>query len=258
MIIRPVKRYAGPKYPVRQIIDEHPELLQLVPRRWQTNPVVLSALAGLCVVMLGCRNGQASASSAPRVAPVFQHGTGRGSFGCDSVNPPVFLSEDEARQVVVEEAKRQGVSFSAPGPELSDVLTTTYNRTGADITTKKQPLALDGKDTARKVYFEFVSTDDLMKWEEPPMLSCYDHNSLGAAKTLRTKLQKTKSDGTYAVFYDPFVKIDMDKAKKDDQGRLDWDAWLDMRDTQGKQMAKDELRAQVQDFIKWLKTQGVI
>ena len=37
------------------------------------------------------------------VAPIFQHGEGRGATGCIVMSPPVFLSEEEALLVVREE-----------------------------------------------------------------------------------------------------------------------------------------------------------
>jgi len=49
------------------------------------------------------------------VAPIFRHGAGHGSFGCKAVNPPVFLSEDEARQVIIEEGETGGLSFTLDG-----------------------------------------------------------------------------------------------------------------------------------------------
>src|SRR5450759_3640970 len=108
MKIEPIREYMGPRLPTREIVDENPELLRLLPKRWQTNSTVVAALTA-CLVMTSCRNGQA-ASTPTKVAPVFEHGKGVGSFGCIAVNPPIFLSEDEARQVIVEEAKRAGIS----------------------------------------------------------------------------------------------------------------------------------------------------
>lgn len=38
---------------------------------------------------------------AKAIAPLFKHGDGRASFGCNSVVPPVYLSEDEAIEVMI-------------------------------------------------------------------------------------------------------------------------------------------------------------
>jgi len=35
MSIEPVKSYRAPNYPTRTILDTHPELLRLLPKRWQ-------------------------------------------------------------------------------------------------------------------------------------------------------------------------------------------------------------------------------
>jgi hypothetical protein len=43
--LKPVKRCAPPRFPTRAILDAHPELLRLVPKRWQGNALVLGAVA---------------------------------------------------------------------------------------------------------------------------------------------------------------------------------------------------------------------
>ena len=45
MKVTPIKQYSRPNFPTRTILDERPELLRLVPKRWQRNPVVIAALA---------------------------------------------------------------------------------------------------------------------------------------------------------------------------------------------------------------------
>ena len=45
------------------------------------------------------------------VAPIFQHGEGRGATGCIVMSPPVFLSEEEALQVIREEMAAKGVQL---------------------------------------------------------------------------------------------------------------------------------------------------
>lgn len=54
MKIKPVEHYSNPKLPTKQMLESHPELLKLIPKRWQRNPVVLTALAGLAVMISGC------------------------------------------------------------------------------------------------------------------------------------------------------------------------------------------------------------
>jgi hypothetical protein len=60
-------------------------------------------------------------SNDPNVSPVFIHGRGRGSYGCVSVAPPSFLSEDEAFEVIQREAQKYGLVFSRDTAALEDV-----------------------------------------------------------------------------------------------------------------------------------------
>ena len=46
------------------------------------------------------------------VAPIFEHGKGRGATGCIVIAPPVFLSEEDARQAIEEELKRIKINFT--------------------------------------------------------------------------------------------------------------------------------------------------
>lgn len=281
MELRPVKQYQEPTLPTRQIIDECPELLRLVPRRWQANPVVLSALAGVCTLMLGSRVlADKQPAIVSKVAPIFQHGEGYGGFGCIAVNPPVLLSEDEARQVIVDEAKRSGVSFVDTGKTLARVPVPITGRWPfkADIDVQgnynkqersyPQPLKLDGVDEKRSIAFEFVSWHDYVQWESPDeskyRLSTAGHYAmLDAAESLRAGLVRTKPQGIYGVFYDPCVgpkdaQKQFNYSPPYNEEGVDWDAEREKQASMAKEIASKELRKQVQDFIKWLKTQGVI
>ena len=156
MKVTPITNYHGARFPTRRIIDEHPELLKLVPKRWQTNPAVLTALAGLCVMMAGVSSIASEKSEAPgsRIAPVFVHGDGLGCYGCIAINPPVFLSEAEAREVVIEEAKRAGIHFVVGGPAIAGVTMPSQSR---GRTAARAPLRPDGFESARNIAFVLVT-----------------------------------------------------------------------------------------------------
>lgn len=263
MKIEPVHRYAKPWLPTREIVDENPGLLRLLPKRWQGNPAVIAALTA-CVAMSSCAAsaaGKPSPKAASRIAPVFVHGSGIGAFGCEVVNPPTFLSEEEAREVIVNEAKRAGIVFEKVGRTLPKIELPTTPREYGDKQPKRQikaqAVALDGIDKKHNISFEYVSREDLVKWEgdpnEHPTSTVISYNISGAAKDLQAGIAKAKPAGTYAVFYDPVGLQRMNFGAS-----TDFDAAMVKATAAAIDEAREELRAQVKDFIKWLKAQGVI
>ncbi len=271
MDIRPVRRYSQPRYPTNRILQEHPELLRLIPKRWQGNRVLIAALTGVCVLMTSSRALSASKPRTPasRVAPIFQHGDGVGSYGCIATAAPVFLSEDEARRIITDEGKRAGLTFAAGTSTLKNVsaplieaLDMQVTRKGeklgkipAKYKTRKRDIKLDGEDKKRKISFEFVSLEDFDKWsvEDPVMVASVAwHDILGTAALFRESLAKSKPQGTYGVFYDPVYYTGF---RFEEQG-LSADAAA--RDKAEREQAEKNLRAQVKDFVKWLKAQGVV
>ena len=95
---RPISQYVPPAYPTRR-------------------EFLASGAALLLATQSGC--GRA-AGSRPAVAPIFVHGEGRGASGCIVMNPPVFLSEEEALQILGEELARAGIKLGA-GRRLNEV-----------------------------------------------------------------------------------------------------------------------------------------
>jgi hypothetical protein len=66
------------------------------------------ALASLARCVFVYSEGPAGKVS---VAPIFEHGEGRGATGCIVIVPPVFLSEEESLQVVNEALAQHGVKL---------------------------------------------------------------------------------------------------------------------------------------------------
>jgi len=223
MRIQPLKSYHQPAYPTRVILDAQPELLRLTPRRWQRNAVVLGALATICTITaVRWSRAAGTPQDVSLVAPVFQHGEGRGSFGCVAVNPPTFLSEEEARQVIVDEGKKAGIVFAPDALTLSEVAIpfTSLSPDKSESGSKLQPLTLDGWDARRKVGYEYVSQDDYMKWKIEPSYSTAESFDLRkAADGLRDGLAQAKPAGAVGVFYDPLVSYNasMDQLVKTDK-----------------------------------------
>lgn len=271
MQIRPVKRYGQPEYPTNRILEEHPELLRLIPKRWRENRVLIAALTGVCVLMTSSRVLSAGKTPTPtsRVAPIFQHGGGVGSYGCIATAAPVFLSEDEARLIITDEGKRAGLTFvpgtttlkdtSVPEIEALDMQVTRKDgklaKLPAKFRTKKANVKLDGEDKKRKIAFEFVSHEDFTEWsvKDPVQVASVAWDDLlGTAALFRESLAKSKPQGTFGVFYDPVAyqpfRFDLS----------DYSSEAVAQANAEREQAEKDLRAQVKDFIKWLKSQGVI
>jgi|WetSurMetagenome_2_1015567.scaffolds.fasta_scaffold33067_2 hypothetical protein len=277
MKVTPLKRYRVPRYPIQEILATHPELLKLVPKRWANTPLVLSALSLVCMI-LAARDGRPadkqanmvkaspptvqSQPAATRVAPIFHHGEGRGAFGCVVTSPPVFLTEDEARQVIIEEAATAGIHFENTKRVIAPVevpVTDAYLGLAIDVRTRKpktqkSALVLEGTDPQRNISFEFVSYKDVVDtWEigahiEMSTLSLFKIEP--AAEILQQGLGKTTADQTIGVFYDPASDYVSDKLTPYPvSGNSKEEA---------KQKSIQELREQVRDFIVWLKAQGII
>lgn len=273
--LSPLPRYSGANYPTKEQILLHPELLHTVPRRWARNPVVLTALglvlsAGLTACgttpesifpdnSVPAASDETGASDQPVSdhssndpatldIPIFAHGTGRGSYGCESVAPPVFLSEEEAMQVIEEECAAQGIDISGQKTisgtfPATSTLPIAISGSDSDKTYAGE-LELDGYSEALGIGVEFVSTDDILDWKaDTGMAATVEEFDLkGTAQRLADCTENV------AVFYDPTADDYRDFTGSNEESYVE----------NGKEKSLEELREQVQDFLQWLKAQGVI
>lgn len=280
MLVRPVDKYRIPRYPEKIEILRNPSMLKTVPERWKGNAYVGVALMSiLAFTLTGCGNKAASAGEKTSastqsletekalVAPIFEHGNGRGSFGCVSVAPPSFLSEEEAFQAIREEGARYGIVFDRAGLELKNVgipetlyylkpeaADAGYNQNGGEINSvRKGDLTLDGYAAAEKIGFEFISEKDYGEWvkEQGSRSSVDDYDFLSTAKMLKTGLEGKNNGVNIGIFYNPMTPYEELK-------KLDIKDDFEKMELKTKEMATDELRSQVRDFLQWLKAQGVI
>lgn len=265
MKLRIVRRYTAPCYPTRQYLMEHPELLSWIPERWRQHRLVLSVLS-MVIPLIATRptlagEAKTEPASTSHVAPLFIHGDGRGAFGCVAVNPPVFLSEDEARQVIQDEAKKAGIAFSADALTLKDIEVPMTGQFGVPHKSQKRDLVLDGYDKKHDVAYQVVTQKDFADWETKDhtrysSVSSYDFKT--TAQVLTNGLSHAKEKTIVAVFYEPAAhppKMDYPKNGATDAERR---AFWEEREKAAKELGKKELREQVKDFVQWLKGQGVI
>jgi len=243
---RPLSDYPEPRYPQRGA--EGDSVRELLPERWRRKTVVAAAAALFFFpVTPACASGtstvaDSNASSAdkkkkqpalPSLAQVFEHGEGRGAFGCVAVAPPAFLSEHDARQVILEEFAKAGVKF---GDEKHAV-------PGLAQQGKPTDLVLDGYDPVHKIGFEYVSDEKYFALggvQSGSTVQDYDFKSVAQSLVKRTAGDHTAVIG---VLYDPMGSMP----------RSEWS-----KPTPRNKDGEDQLRAQVRDFIAWLKAQGVL
>ena len=274
MHVTPVRSMRTPRYPTHDLLLTHPELLEHLPRRWQTNPLVLNVLAGALSLVLAAEpsSAQSPRPTASRIAPLFVHGEGRGSFGCIAVNPPVFLSEDEAQQVIREEAQKAGLHFESNALTLKDAtvpVTHTFycgpEQPNSGPSEQKKDLALTGYDKTHNVAFEFISTKEIESWRQKNShcgSSVSSYRLKDTAQDLIVDLQKHpthKNSPWVGVFYEPSSTIKGPLVFEElPPSRDKYLAALKTRSEAGKALGTEELRKQVRDFLAWLKAQGVI
>lgn len=307
MKVKPLREYRTPAYPNKSTVLRNPNILKSMPQRWKGNVKVGFAMSSaFLLLMTGCGNkpGGSDVNSTTNsenvstseginiltvpnaehelVSPIFEHGSGRGSFGCVSVAPPAFFSEAEAFEIINEEAGREGIVFDSEPIQFENIeIPITYlflrseNGSQIDLRTNKDTLELDGYDIEKRIAVEFVSKNDVVAWQEknPGVWSSVEsYDTLGAAKKLQEGLMDKTDGNITAVFYDPmgfdeeiYDAYNEESRKISDNAKLS-DEQKDAQWTQLRQKYKDNvkesktamLREQVKDFLNWLKAQAII
>lgn len=281
MNTKPRTRPTAPAYPTRQQLLSNPDALhENLPPKWQ--PLV--AAGGLSVILLvaglasslgGCENHvqtagvpqpptvtteehaqQLAKAAGPIVAPIFEHGTGRATTGCEVIAPPVFVSEEEARQIIIEELSKVGIKLTQQDVELKDIgirpkkidtVTKDGQATTVQVPGDPRPLVADLVDPAKHVAVEYVSeTDYHTLGGEMSMSSVETYDFKKVSQELAEQIKAGKGDLRFGVFYDPAGRADLENGDMTEKMKT------------AEKQAKEDLRQQIRDFAAWLKKQGVI
>lgn len=273
MIPQPVKRYRTPGYPVRLEVLADPDLLlRNVPANWGRNAVLMGALAAFLATGAWARadgdEGKAKPNAAI-VAPVFEHGEGRGATGCVAVAPPSFLSEEEALVVITEELTKAGLKVTGKNVVLEGVTIPqrlellqrdgdNWKREVQVVPDKAEPLVVDLVDGNRGIGVEYVAESDYLPLggvRSNSTVQGYDFR--GVATEVAARVREQATGIRFGIFYDPMVKIGRDW-RLHGKDQKDWAAaWQKARD-EAQAESKRLLRLQVKDFVDWLKGQGAI
>lgn len=283
---RPVRRYASPAFPTKlEVLADATQLEKHLPPAWFSRAdmasavtVFLAANAAGCSGAVGqdraAGTGTASAKAAI-VAPLFEHGEGRGSVGCSAVAPPVFLSEEEALQVISEELTHHGLDMSQRDVEMSSVSIKSvhyqreYNWVSGRIeirsTEKRAPLSVDLHDQNKRVAVEFVSRPDYFELggrQSSASIQGYDLKQVSS--DVAREVRRAGKGVYFGTMYDPMTCLSLPITRKIKRGESvgspieDPQAFWQKRQEAARAESRRMLRRQVRDFVDWLKGQGVI
>ena len=187
------------------------------------------------------------------------------------VNPPAYLTEGEAREVIEKEMKKAGVVFSETTHKIANIGIPIVLPPGfyfkseeaekKSQKTRKGELLLTGYHPEKRIGYVFVSTDRLDKWytssEELKKLGDLEWCSVGdlpflnTAQTLQKSLASHKGNETLAVFYEPAAHIEQLETETMEAYQKRYAAAV-------KALSEEDLRKQVRDFLAWLKAQGMM
>ena len=151
-------------------------------------------------------------------------------------------------QVIEEECAAQGIDLTGQ-KTISGTFPATSTLpeaiSGSDSDqTYTGDLSLDGYSEDLGIGVEFVSTDDILDWKaDTGMAATVEEFDLkGTAQHL------ADCTDNVAVFYDPTADDYLDFTGSNEESYVE----------SSKEQSLEELRAQVRDFLQWLKAQGVI
>ena len=212
----PIKSYKSPKYPTIELFVFHPHLLSnYIPYSWRRKEHVAGAL--ITFVLIGCRtvdsaksNGKTSKEQMkdelPKdvhfakkeskevktisVAPLFIHGDGRGATGCVVVAPPVFLTEEEARQTIAEEMKKENIVFDKSDIPVEGIAFNDRHYVCIPFVHAPHELVLDAFNTKYNMGYKFISGKEGAIINPTYYSTARDYNTIEIAENLREKLRK--------------------------------------------------------------------
>ena len=275
--VTPVRKLQTPAYPtIREIGNAD---LSRVPSRWANMKSVVASIgtAAMALKSLALEANAEAAPAAPsaeaprRGAEAARHevndasptdvcplaavavaGEGRGGFGCVAMNPPVMLGEAEALEIIEKEFLARGVKLK-DCPELDGVSLPSDPE-------RKRPVMLDFGTEKGDVMVEFISWGDVRLWnkrDDSMVISSFNVYDTRAAATNAVNAISARKGGervSVGVFYDPFVYLPKDWKPSDEKASSET-RWKE-RTAEGKRIAGEKLKAQIEHFFDYLAKKG--
>jgi hypothetical protein len=222
---------------------------------------------------------RAAALVAPLLAEALEN-DGRGSFGCVAVNPPTFMAEDEALDLIEQELRAAGLKLSAnpvlegrpptrrPDPKKSEQMRWRF---GDD---RLEPPSwevlrrnFDFADAERGIYVAFLSADDYNRWGGPGMGTAQSYNFPELARTFAKELEQSKParPAVFGLFFDPLANDDLPgpdlKGLSPAQQKVAEAGYARAQERERAtldQQGAEKLRRQVAHFIAFLRREGLV
>jgi len=269
LLIRSVKNYETPRYPTLAVHSSDPAFtVRHIPPAWTKKNLALGILAaytlsgsavharpGIFGLQPTAEQGQMTPgrdstqvqSEQVSVAPVFIHGHGRGATGCVVIGAPVFLSEDEAIEIVLDELKRGGLSFEErdrllPGMEWDQPLVREgyFFHENQPAPAVKKPYTVELYNATLKLAVKILTPGNY-ELSGGALDGSSDAN-WSLLDLAQQTVERLRASGNVnaVVFYDP----------------LEYGGSFGQGYEAGIARAREQLRAQVQDFLLWLKASG--
>jgi len=271
--VRPLDNYETPRYPTLAVHNCDPSFtIRHIPQGWAGKSLTLGLLATFALSAPMALASDGSSRSAPppvpsdpqasnlpepgksiveraSVAPVFIHGDGRGATGCVVIGAPVFLSENEAMEIVLAELQRAGLSFDdrdhlVPGMEWDEPLLRTgfFAARHRPAPSAKKPYTVELYDTHNQLAVKIITAGNYhLSGGAFDGSSVADWDLLALAQKTVERLQASATVNA-VVFYDPLQH---------------GGSFGDDREN-GIARAREQLRAQVHDFLGWLKSRKIV
>ena len=293
MEIKPVKIKRKPGYPTIKTFVDNPGLLSKnVPFAWIRNQYAATTLATFILCGVGNQSNaqktkpatvvvskvikknkpaaiQTAKHDPVKIARIFSHGDGSGAIGCMVSSPPVFISEDEARKIIFTALKEENIDFSTintPVLKFSVKPAVNYFHTEKQRLNDKKVITveikMDGYNVKNNLAIEYVSARLVNKLDPYDEMesSVQRIDTKSTAERIRNELI-AQGKVNAAVFYDPITRYDpftyYDESPEAIDRLLSGNA-PPPTSKDHRPSSRDLLKAQVKDFIEWIKKEGII
>lgn len=276
MKIKPVKKSKKPNYPTIELYINNPVLLSKnVPENWLKNSCVATSLATFILlgspkikVQASCINTEITdkidynqndsikeiIKDSVKIAPIFAHGEGSGSTGCVVMSPPVFISENEAKELIFKRLKKEGFNL-----KIENTDTIQFKSKQIDQI-KEYPeinfvIKMDAYDSLLNFAIIYVSKEDYKNFvdiENWSRWSVKSYQTKKAAELIRNGfIENGKTNAV--VFYEPLRTGNKYTSRELMELELKGESYELIERNFSKQL----LLEQVEDFIKWIKQENI-